>query len=126
MQYQVIRKYIGKWVLFESGSNWGFTSEENMSKRKILVITEHEFQFYEEDIETKENKLITIEKISLTTQKDFSYSFIDFVFKDKSLWAFYFDESRNILRQINTGEETNNGRTEIVCGNTELHYKRYN
>ncbi|WP_026730095.1 hypothetical protein [Flavobacterium denitrificans] len=124
-QYQVIRKNIGKWVLFESGSNWGFTPEANVSKRKILVITEHEFQFYEEDIATKENKLITTEKIALTTKKDISGSFNDFVFKDKSLWGFYFDEKRNILRQINTGEESTEGRTEIVCGNSEFNYRKY-
>lgn len=125
LNVKIKNKIIGKWILFESGSNWGFISEENLSKRKILIISEDDFQFYEKDITTQEYKLIKIEKSFFTKKKDVSGRTTDFVFKDKSLWMFYFDEKRNILRQIYTGEETDEGRTEMVCGNTELNYKRY-
>ncbi|MBZ4033689.1 hypothetical protein K6T82_02860 [Flavobacterium sp. 17A] len=123
---KVLKDILGKWVLFERGSNWGFTEEKDNLKRKVLIITETEFQFYEENIQSKELKTIKTEKIILTKQEDGSRSSFDFVFSDKSLWSFFFDEKFGFLRQFNTGEETNEGRTEIFCGNSELRYKRYN
>jgi hypothetical protein len=115
-------KIIGTWTLFESGSNWGFKDENKGPVKKILTITNDDFQFYEYDIETKVKKLVKTEKLAFEEYKDPNESSFDFVFSDKSLWAFYFDKERNILRQMNTGEQTAEGRTEIVCGNSELNY----
>ena len=48
----------------------------------------------------------------------------DFVFSDKTLWSFYYDEKTKILRQIMTGEDSENGRSEMVCGNSEFKYTK--
>ncbi len=59
-------------------------------------------------------------KFSKSTHESI-YSY-EFVFSDNQIWWFGIDKNSNQLRQMNTGEETENGRTEIVCGNSELRY----
>ncbi|WP_125723700.1 hypothetical protein [Flavobacterium ustbae] len=125
MKSILIKDIIGKWILFEQGSNWGFTEEKDSINRKVLVISKDEFQFYDENIQTKEQKNYKTEKIILTKFEDTSGSRFDFVFSDKSLWRIFWDNRRKYLRQFSTGEETIDNRTEIFCGNIELNYKRY-
>ncbi|CAA9200047.1 hypothetical protein FLA105534_02943 [Flavobacterium bizetiae] len=124
VQQKIIRNLIGTWTLFESGSNWGFKTEKDTLIKKVLIITDKNFQFYEQNLKTKENKLIKTEKTTFTKYEDMSDNQFDFVFTDKSIWAFFINKETNVLRQINTGEETDEGRTEIVCGNSELNYKK--
>lgn len=119
---RITGRIIGTWTLRESGSNWGFKDENKGPVKKILTITNDDFQFYEYNIETKVKKLVKTEKLAFEKYKDPNASVLDFIFSDNSLWAFYFDEERNILRQVNTGEQTPEGRTDIVCGNSELRY----
>jgi hypothetical protein len=123
-QQKVRKNLVGTWTLFESGSNWGFETEKDTLIKKVLIITEKDFQFYEQNVKTKENKLIKTEKTTFEKYRDTSDSSFDFVFSDKSIWAFYRDEKTNILKQMYTGQETDTGRTEMVCGNTELNYKK--
>ncbi|TDO96557.1 hypothetical protein [Flavobacterium sp. 245] len=124
VQQKIRKNLVGTWTLFESGSNWGFETEKDTLIKKVLIITEKDFQFYERNIKTKENKLIKNEKTTFTKYRDTSDACFDFVFSDKSIWAFYINKDTNVLRQIYTGEETKDGRTEMVCGNTELNYKK--
>jgi hypothetical protein len=123
-QQKIKKNLVGTWTLFESGSNWGFETEKDTLIKKVLIITEKDFQFYEQNIKTKENKLIKTEKTIFTKYRDMSDACFDFVFSDKSIWAFYINKETNVLRQIYTGEETSEGRTEMVCGNAELNYKK--
>lgn len=48
----------------------------------------------------------------------------EFLFSDNQIWWFGIDKNSSELRQINTGEKTKDGRTEIVCGNSELYYTK--
>tara|TARA_R110002124_G_scaffold115746_1_gene271719 strand:- start:1352 stop:1504 length:153 start_codon:yes stop_codon:yes gene_type:complete len=41
---------------------------------------------------------------------------------DNQIWHISKNEKTGELRQVNTGEQNENGRSEIVCGNLELIY----
>ena len=119
---KLIESIIGKWKLEETGSNWGFEKRKDSLKDQILIIDKNKFQFYEQNKITKELKLLKSENIKFsksTHERIYSY---EFVFSDNQIWWFGIDKNSNQLRQMNSGKETEIGRTEIVCGNSELRY----
>lgn len=113
---------IGTWKLNRTGSNWGFEKTTDTINDKILIVNESDFKFYEQDIKTKKLKLIKSEEIKFsksTHERIYSY---EFVFSDNQIWHFSKNKQSGELRQVNTGEQNENGRSEIVCGNLELIY----
>lgn len=123
-QKNIRKKIIGKWMLKESGSNWGFEKVKDNGIQKFLFIDEDQFSFYDLDIKTNKMTLTKVEKSVFTKIRDYRNLAFDFVFSDKTLWKFYFIEEKQILKQFMIGEETENGRSEIVCGNSEYNYTR--
>jgi hypothetical protein len=120
----LIESLVGTWKLYETGSNSGFEKANDTLIDKVLVINENKFLFYDQNIKTKEMKLIKTEEIAFSKvlgENDFSY---EFVFSDSRIWWFNIDPKNDRLRQFNTGEEKENGRTEIFCGNLEMYYTR--
>jgi hypothetical protein len=124
-QAQIKSTIIGTWILKKSGSNWGFEKADNSSIEKVLKISKTHFKFYDQDVITKKLKLTKKEKIKFTKYPDMSNLRFDFVFSDKSLWSVYLID-KDALKLTNTGEETKNSRTELVCGNSEFHYLKRN
>lgn len=113
---------IGTWKLNRTGSNWGFEKTTDTINDKILIVNESDFKFYEQDIKIKKLKLIKSEEIKFsksTHERIYSY---EFVFSDNQIWHFSKNKQSGELRQVNTGEQNENGRSEIVCGNLELIY----
>ena len=49
-------------------------------------------------------------------------SFTEFVFSNKEIWDYSIDKNSGELKTFYTGEETETGRTELVCGNPEFYY----
>ena len=91
--------------------------------KKILIIDIDKFSFYDQNINTKEMKLTKCEKINFTKNRNRKGSLFDFVFfQIIRWWNFYYDEETKILKQIMTGIDSENGRSEIVCGNSEYYY----
>ena len=121
-QQSIKKKLVGKWILSKSGSNWGFKKTNDTLTKKILIIDIDKFSFYDQNINTKEMKLTKCEKINFTKNRNRKGSLFDFVFSDNTLWNFYYDEETKILKQIMTGIDSENGRSEIVCGNSEYYY----
>lgn len=115
---------IGKWKLVETGSNWGMEKTKDTLIEKILIINESKFHFYEKNIKTKEMKLIKSEQMNFSKGINENFYSYEFVFSDNKIWFFSVNPKTDKLRQVNTGEEKEIGRTEIVCGNLELYYNR--
>lgn len=117
-----VESIIGKWKLNKVGSNWGFVNYKDSLHNQILIIEQNKLIFFEQDKLTNELKLIKSEDLKfLTSVNEASYS-NEFLFSDNQIWWFGIDKNNSELRQMNTGEKTKNGRTEIVCGNSELYY----
>jgi hypothetical protein len=113
---------IGTWKLNRTGSNWRFEKTTDTINDKILIVNESDFKFYEQDIKTKKLSLIKSEEIKFsksTHERIYSY---EFVFSDNQIWHFSKNKQSGELGQMNTGEQNENGRSEIVCGNLELIY----
>ncbi|PRZ19384.1 hypothetical protein [Flavobacterium granuli] len=123
-QQNIRKKIVGKWILYESGSNWGFEKEKETDIKKLLIIELDKFSFYNLNIKTNEMTLTKSEKSVFTKHRDMGDLPFDFVFSDKTLWNFYYNEEKKVLQQYMTGEESENSRTEIVCGNMEYKYIR--
>ena len=119
---KLIESIIGKWKLNETGSNWGFQNHKDSLNDQVLIIEKNKFLFFEQNKKTKELKLIKSENIKFSKSTHESIYSYEFVFSDNQIWWFGIDKNSNQLRQMNTGEETDNRRTEIVCGNSELRY----
>jgi hypothetical protein len=115
---------IGTWKLNRTGSNWGFEKTTDTINDKILIVNEREFKFYEQNINTKKLKLIKSEEIKFSKSIHERYYSYEFVFSDYQIWHISKNEKTGELRQVNTGEQNENGRSEIVCGNLELIYTK--
>lgn len=113
---------IGTWKLNRTGSNWGFEKVNETVNDKILIVDESKFMFYEQDIKTKKLKLIKSEEIKFSKSIHERFYSYEFVFSDNQIWHISKNEITGELRQVNTGEQNDAGRTEIVCGNSELIY----
>ena len=119
-----IESIIGTWKLNKVGSNWGFEKYKDSLNNRILIIEQYKLIFYEQDKLTNELKLIKSQDLNfLTSINEDNYS-NEFLFSDNQIWWFGIDKNNSELRQMNTGEKTINGRTEIVCGNSELYYTK--
>lgn len=121
---EILENIQGEWKLKKSGSNWGLVeSDDKVSVDKIVVIEENKILFYDEEKGSKKRKLIKTEAIRYYDKEEMFPSFIGFVFSDKLIWSFQSRDS-NLLHTMHIGEETDNGRTSISCGNSELIYER--
>ena len=112
-----IDKITGKWKMIENNSN-------SSQIDKYIIIENYQVSFYEQNKNSKEMNLIRIEKMKFIDQLGMNRSFTEFADSKKQIWSCLLDESTGILRVINTGDETENGRTETVCGNIEYKYEK--
>ncbi|VXB53198.1 conserved hypothetical protein [Flavobacterium sp. 9AF] len=123
---EILDNIQGEWKLKKSGSNWGFTEiDEKKAIEKIVVIKENEILFFDQEKVSGIRKLIKKEIIRYYDNEELFPSFIGFVFSDRLIWSFQSRDS-NLLHTMHLGEETQNGRTYISCGNSELIYERVN
>ena len=119
---KLIESFFGKWKLIDTGSNWGFQDYNDSLNDQVLIIEKDKFLFFERNKKTKDLKLIKTENIKFSKSIHESIYSYEFVFSDNQIWWFGINKNDKQLRQMNTGEETEHGRTEIVCGNSELRY----
>jgi hypothetical protein len=119
---KLIESINGKWKLKETGSNWGFEDYKDSLNDRILIINKNKFLFYDQNKLTKELKFIEQEDMKFSKSIHKSIYSYEFVFSDNQIWWFGTNENNCTLRQVNTGKESEDGRTEIVCGNAELIY----
>jgi hypothetical protein len=88
------------------------------------LIENYQISFYEQNKSSKEMILVRIEKMKFVDQLGMSRSFTEFA-DSKTNLSCLLNKSTGILRVINTGEETENGRTETM-DNMEYKYEKWN
>jgi hypothetical protein len=119
-----IESITGKWKLSKIDSNWLLNDIDKNDVDKFILIDNNQILFYEQNKNSKEMKLIKTENIKFIDQLGMNRSFTEFADSKKQIWSYTLDESSDILRVINNGEETKEGRTESVCGNIKYYYER--
>jgi len=119
-----IEKIQGVWMLTSSGSNWGHDKVTNETAiNNIIIVKGNKISFFEQSRNSLEKKLIKTEIIKFCEINEQYPTFISFVYQNKQIWKYWISDSNN-LRVMNLGEEVKNGRTEILCGNSELYYEK--
>ncbi len=113
-----IEKISGKWKMVKDNPNLNFDGED-----KFILIENHQMSFYEQVKNSKEIKLIRTENIKFIDQLGMNRSFTEIADSKKQIWRYLLNESTGVLRVFNTGEETENGRTESV-DNIEYDYEK--
>lgn len=113
-----IEKITGKWKMVKENLNSSSTDID-----KYILIENYQISFYEQNRSSKEMILVRIEKMKFIDQLGMNRSFTEFADSKKQIWSCLLNESNGILRVINTGEETENGRTEGV-DNMEYKYEK--
>lgn len=119
-----VESIIGKWKLKRFGSNWGMENYKDSINNQILVIERDKFIFFEQNIATKELRLLKSEDLKFLTSLDEENYTNEFLFSDNQIWWFGMAKNSSELLQFKTGEKTINGRTDLYCGNSELYYTK--
>jgi hypothetical protein len=110
----------GKWKLVEFGSNWGYNKAENDT---LILIDDSSISYYLPNSHFKEKGLIRKEKLIYSDAISLYPIFFNFKYSDGTLWNIDISE-KNRLQMTYTGNEENNERSIIVCGNSEYYFKK--
>lgn len=118
----VTDKLIGNWKMADSESNW-IIREDNLVA-KMVTIDSEEIKFLELYKNSKEWTLIKTEKLRFLDKAGIDLMYTEVVYSNKEIWDYTIDDYSGLLSISYTGEETDTGRTEMVCGITRTNYFR--
>nr|WP_294928392.1 hypothetical protein [uncultured Flavobacterium sp.] len=135
-KYDSLKPIVRENLLSNISGNWkkinppgnGIIPDENSPVGEMITINSNEILFFELYKKSKEwclvktEPLIFCHKAEETPYISYMPFFTELVFKDKSVWQYYVDETSGFLKAYEIGSETENGVAEIVCGNTKLEY----
>ncbi|RXP48475.1 hypothetical protein EC396_12755 [Lutibacter sp. HS1-25] len=117
---------IGVWKLkkFANGMILKKT-DDNLEFDKILIISNSEISFYEQNKKTQKNEFIKREKIQFNNIPDLWPAYSELIYSDKQIWSFTLIENGKNLKIKNTGKVINEkSREQMLSGNSELFYER--
>jgi hypothetical protein len=118
----VTDKLIGNWKMVDPGSNWVIRDDNLVAK--MITISLDEIKFFELYKNSKNWTLIKSEKLIFLDKAGIDLFYTEIVYSNKEIWDYTIDDDSGQLTVRYTGEETDTGRTEIVCGTTETNYFR--
>lgn len=114
-----INKLIGNWKWIPKDGNWALR-EDNLVGKMIKISTD-EIQFFELYQNSKEWKLVQIEKKKFSENPE-SYSFTEILYTNNEIWDYNIDANTGELIAYYVGEKIEDNYTELVCGNQKLFY----
>ena len=125
VRQKLVNDFQGVRELTKTSTNWRPQEIEKTSDvAQLLIITPHEINFYKQHSKTKKRELLRSEKIKFYGPKDLFESFTTIVYSNAQLWSYGINKTNDVLHLTHTGNATIEGRSVIVCGNSELYYKR--
>ena len=118
----LINELTGNWKMIDDVPSW-VMREDNIVGR-MIKITSSEIQFFELIRNAKSWKLAKTEKIFYSDEFSEGSSYADLVYSNNEIWHYWIDEKTGYLNLTNTGEKTETGRTDIICGTlTKTYFK---
>ena len=118
----LINELTGNWKMIDDVPSW-VMREENIVGR-MIKITSSEIQFFELIKNAKSWKLAKTEKIFYSDEFSEASSYADLVYSNNEIWHYWIDEKTGYLNLTSTGEKTETGRTDIICGTlTKTYFK---
>ncbi|MEA9415747.1 hypothetical protein [Flavobacterium sp. PL02] len=123
----LLKNISGNWKKISTDSNW-VMPDENGLIGEMLTINSNEILFFELYKKSKEwcfiktEPVIFCKKAEIATYIDYDSNFTEFVYKNKEVWRYSIDENSGILNAYFIGFETENGVSEMICGNSHFQY----
>lgn len=87
----------------------------------MITINPNEMLFFELYKNSKEWKLVKKETLQFSEKPEL-YSFTELVYSNKQIWDYGIDENSGELKAYYIGDKTEEGFSEMVCGNPVLYY----
>jgi hypothetical protein len=87
----------------------------------MITINPEQILFFELYRNSKKWELVKTEKITFSKNPE-SYSFTELLYTNKEIWDYTIDENSGELKTYYVGDKTEEGFSEIVCGNTVFYY----
>lgn len=116
----LINELTGNWKMIDDVPSW--VMREDSIVGQMIKITSSEIQFFELIKNAKNWKLAKTEKIFYSDEFSEGSSYADLVYSNNEIWQYWIDEKTGYLNLTNTGEKTETGRTDILCGTVRKTY----
>lgn len=114
-----INKLIGNWKWIPKDGNWALRGDNLVGK--MIKISTDEIQFFELYQNSKEWKLVQIEKNKFSENPE-SYSFTEILYTNNEIWDYNIYANTGELIAYYVGEKIEDNYTQLVCGNQKLFY----
>jgi hypothetical protein len=114
-----IDKLIGNWKWISKDGNWAIREDNLVGK--MITINPNEILFFELYRNSKKWKLVKKEIVQFSEKPEL-YSFTELVYSNKEIWDYSIDDNSGELKTYYIGEETEEGFSEMVCGNQVFYY----
>jgi hypothetical protein len=114
-----ISRLIGNWKWIYKEANWAIREDNLVGK--MITINPNEILFFELYKNSKNWKLVKKETIKFSEKLEL-YSFTELVYSNKEIWDYSIDDNSGELKAYYIGEETEEGLSEMVCGNPVFYY----
>jgi hypothetical protein len=112
-------KLLGNWKWISKDGNWAIREDDLIGK--MITINTDEILFSELYRNSKKWELVNTEKIKFSENPE-SYTFTEFLYSNKEIWDYTIDENSGELKAYFIGKKTEEGFTEMICGNQTLYY----
>ncbi|MNQ41734.1 hypothetical protein D3C85_554210 [compost metagenome] len=122
LRKNLITELAGNWKMFDDVPSW--VMREDSIVGKMIQINGNEIQFYELIKKATHWKLIKTEKILYSDSLSSDSSYSELIYSNNEIWQYSIDEKTGYLNLTYTGDKTETGRTEIICGTvTKTYFK---
>lgn len=122
LRKNLITELAGNWKMFDDIPSW--VMREDSIVGKMIQINGNEIQFHELIKNAKNWKLIKTEKILYSDSLSGDSSYSELIYSNNEIWQYSLDEKTGYLNLTYTGDKTETGRTEIICGTvTKTYFK---
>jgi hypothetical protein len=120
LRKNLITELAGNWKMFDDIPSW--VMREDSIVGKMIKIDSSEIQFFELIRNAKNWKLTKTEKILYSDTLSSESSYSDLIYSNNEIWNYHINEETGYLDLTYTGDKTESGRTEIICGITTKTY----
>lgn len=116
----LINELTGSWKMFDNIPSW--VIREDSIVGHMIKINTTEVQFFELIKNAKNWKLTKTEKIVYSDTLSSESSYSDLIYSNNEIWNYQINQETGYLDLTYTGDKTEQGRTEIICGTTKKTY----
>ncbi|MDX6183434.1 hypothetical protein SGQ44_13195 [Flavobacterium sp. Fl-77] len=127
LRKELVNHLQGTWRKTGNEPSWTTKEKSKISsteKDELIVINDKQILFYEQNIKTKERKLVKSENFVFYDKEDLNGVFSGIILSDKTIWTYSVDDTAKTLQMLCVGEETQEGTKKIIVDNPEIYCEK--